>query len=259
MKNQGRALRIVGYIYPLITLGLVFAVWAIAARAVDLPIVLPSVGDTFRGLGELLGSADFYVALGWTLLRTLVGFVISLALALALALPAAFLKPVEKLFSPLVVIARAVPTMSIILLCLLWVSNRILPVVVSVFIVFPVLYTTVLSAIKGVDEGLKQMSAVYKVPRTRIAGRLYLPQIMPALLTGVQSTLGLMVKLVIAGEVMSNTARSIGGSMNLAQQYLETDMVLAYTLAAVVLSALLEGAAALIKRFALRWEHGGDK
>ena len=47
--------------------------------------------------------------------------------------------------------------------------------------------------------------------------------------------------------------------MNLAQQYLETDMVLAYTLAAVVLSALLEGAAALIKRFALRWEHGGDK
>lgn len=154
MKKQGRALRIVGYIYPLITLGLVFAAWAIAARAVDLPIVLPSVGDTFRGLGELLGSADLYVALGWTLLRTLVGFVISLVLALALALPAAFLKPVKKLLSPLVVIARAVPTMSIILLCLLWVSNRILPVVVSVFIVFPVLYTTILNAVVGVDKKL---------------------------------------------------------------------------------------------------------
>ena len=259
MDKKTAALKIVGALYPLITLGAVFAAWAIAAYAVDLPIVLPSVGDTFKGLGQLLGTAEFYVALGGTLLRTLIGFVTALVMALALAVPAAFFKPLEKLLSPLVVIARAIPTMSVILLCLLWVSNRILPVVVSVFIVFPVLYTTVLSAIKGVDEGLKQMSAVYKVPRTRIAGRLYLPQIMPALLTGVQTTLGLMVKLVIAGEVMSNTARSIGGSMNLAQQYLETDMVLAYTLAAVVLSALLEGAAALIKRFTLRWEHGGDK
>lgn len=255
MKNQGRALRIVGYIYPLITLGLVFAVWAIAARAVDLPIVLPSVGDTFRGLGELLGSADFYVALGWTLLRTLVGFVISLALALALALPAAFLKPVEKLLSPLVVIARAVPTMSIILLCLLWVSNRILPVVVSVFIVFPVLYTTVLNAVVGVDKKLAEMSRVYKVPAARQAAKLYLPLSMPAILSGVQSTLGLMVKLIIAGEVMSGTARSIGQAMNLAHQYLETDVVLAYTLAAIALSALLEGAVALVKRLALRWRY----
>ena len=249
MKNQGRALRIVGYIYPLITLGLVFAVWAIAARAVDLPIVLPSVGDTFRGLGELLGSADFYVALGWTLLRTLVGFVISLALSLALALP------VEKLLSPLVVIARAVPTMSIILLCLLWVSNRILPVVVSVFIVFPVLYTTILNAVTGVDKKLAEMSRVYKVPAARRAAKLYLPLSMPAILSGVQSTLGLMVKLIIAGEVMSGTARSIGQAMNLAHQYLETDVVLAYTLAAIALSALLEGAVALVKRLALRWRY----
>lgn len=257
--KKGGAIKAISLIYPLITVGVVFAVWAIAAYAVDLPIVLPTIGATFCGLGGLLSSAQFYAAVGGTLLRTLIGFVISIALALALALPAAFIKPVERLLSPLVILSRAMPTMSIILLCLLWVSNRILPVVVSVFIVFPVLYTTILNAVQGVDEQLKQMSAVYNVPAGRRVAKLYIPQSMPAILSGVQSTLGLMVKLIIAAEVMSNTARSIGGSMNLAQQYLETDMVLAYTLAAVVLSALLEGAAALIKRFALRWEHGGDK
>ena len=253
MNKGGRALKIVGYLYPLITVGAVFAVWAIAAYAVDLPIVLPTIGATFRGLGELLSSADFYVAVGGTLLRTLIGFVISLALALALALPAAFFKPVEKLLSPLVIIARAVPTMSIILLCLLWVSNRILPVVVSVFIVFPVLYTTILNAVQSVDKKLVQMSKVYKVPKVRRAAKLYIPLSMPSILSGVQSTLGLMVKLVIAAEVMANTARSIGQSMNLAHQYLETDIVLAYTLAAIALSAILEGAVILVKKFALRW------
>lgn len=251
--KSGRVVKVVSLLYPLITVGLVFAVWAVAAYAVDLPIVLPTIGETFRGLGELLASADFYAAAGGTLLRTLIGFAISLILALAMALPAAFFKPVEKLLAPLVLISRAVPTMSIILLCLLWVSNRILPVVVSVFIVFPVLYTTILNAVQSVDKKLVQMSRVYKVPKVRRAAKLYIPLSMPSILSGVQSTLGLMVKLVIAAEVMSNTARSIGQSMNLAHQYLETDIVLAYTLAAIALSAILEGAVILVKKFALRW------
>ena len=76
---------------------------------------------------------------------------------------------------------------------------------------------------------------------------------MPSILSGVQSTLGLMVKLIIAAEVMSNTARSIGQSMSLAQMYLETDVLIAYTLVAIVLSAALEGIVALIKKYALRW------
>lgn len=256
--KKGGAIKAISLIYPLITVGVVFAVWAIAAYAVDLPIVLPTIGATFRGLGGLLSSAQFYAAVGGTLLRTLIGFAISLALALALALPAAFIKPVERLLSPLVILSRAMPTMSIILLCLLWVSNRILPVVVSVFIVFPVLYTTILNAVQGVDEQLKQMSEVYNVPAGRRVAKLYIPQSMPAILSGVQSTLGLMVKLIIAAEVMSNTARSIGQAMNLAQMYLETDILLAYTLVAIVLSAILEGIVRLIRKYALRWSHAQD-
>ena len=61
------------------------------------------------------------------------------------------------------------------------------------------------------------------------------------------------MKLIIAAEVMSNTARSIGQSMSLAQMYLETDVLIAYTLVAIVLSAALEGIVALIKKYALRW------
>ena len=100
---------------------------------------------------------------------------------------------------------------------------------------------------------LKQMSRIYNVPRARTAVKLYIPQSMPSILSGVQSTLGLMVKLIIAAEVMSNTARSIGQSMSLAQMYLETDVLIAYTLVAIVLSAALEGIVALIKKYALRW------
>ena len=66
MKGGGRAVKVVSLLYPLITVGLVFAVWAVAAYAVDLPIVLPTIGGTFRGLGALRASAAFSAAAGGT-------------------------------------------------------------------------------------------------------------------------------------------------------------------------------------------------
>lgn len=252
------ALKAADMLYPFITVGAVLIIWAVAAAAIDVPVILPGLGDTLASLGDMLTSGDFYAAVGMTLLRTFIGFFLSLALALVCAVAGAFFKPVRRLLSPFVLISRAVPTMSVILLCLLWVSNKILPVVVSVIIVFPVLYTNISGAINDIDPRLIQMARVYNVPAGVRIKKLYIPQIAPATLSAVRSTLGLTLKLMIAGEVMSNTAVSIGHAMNQAQLYLNTDVLLAYTIVAIVLSGLLEGAIILIRKYVVRWKNADD-
>ncbi|MDE6550530.1 MAG: ABC transporter permease subunit [Clostridia bacterium] len=252
--KKGRyTVALLSVLYPLITIALVFSIWAIVAAAVHKPLIIPSIGATFNGLGVLLSSGDFYAAAGFTLLRTLLGYIISLALALIGAVCAALFSPVRKLLSPLIAISRAVPTMSVILLCLLWVSNNILPVAVCVVIICPLLYTNILGAIDGVDRRLVQMSRVYGVPMTRQITQMYIPLVLPDILTSVRSTLSLTLKLTIAGEVMSSTAISIGQAMNMSNMYLDTDILFAWTIVAIVLSALLEGGVALIAKLCARW------
>ena len=252
-KRDSRIIRGIGALYPLITLALIFAIWAIIAAAVDKPLIIPSVGATFKGLGLLLSSGDFYAAAALTLLRTVIGYAISLALALIGAVCAALFTPVRKLLSPLIAISRAVPTMSVILLCLLWMSNNILPVAVCVVIICPLLYTNILGAIDGVDRQLAEMSRVYGVPLRRQITQMYIPLVLPDILTSVRSTLSLTLKLTIAGEVMSGTAASIGQAMNMSNLYLETDVLFAWTLVAIVLSAILEALIVLIRKVCVRW------
>lgn len=250
-----KAITVISVIYPLITIAAVLCVWAIAAAALHKPLILPNIGDTLKALGGLMSHFEFYTQVGYTLLRVIIGYIISFALAIAAAVCAAICKPVKKMLAPLAAISRAVPTMSVILLCLLWVSNKILPVVVSVIIICPLLYTNILGAIEGVDSKLIEMSKVYGVPLGRRIKELYIPLTMPDILTSVRSTLGLSLKLMIAGEVMSNTAYSIGQAMNMSNIYLETAQLFAWTLVSVVLAALLEGAAVVARKFALRWKY----
>ncbi|MDE5618424.1 MAG: ABC transporter permease subunit [Clostridia bacterium] len=254
LKNQ-TAVAIINIVYPLITIAAVLCAWAIAAAALNKPLILPSIGETLKGLGELMSQSVFYVQVGYTLLRLAVGYIISFVLAITAAICAAVCKPVKKLLSPLAAISRAIPTMSVILLCLLWVSNKILPVVVSVIIICPLLYTNILGAIEGVDSKLIEMSKVYSVPLAKRIKELYIPLTMPDILTSVRSTLGLSLKLMIAGEVMSNTAYSIGQAMNMSNMYLETAQLFAWTIVAIILAALLEGAVIAARRLALRWKY----
>ena len=66
--------------------------------------------------------------------------------------------------------------------------------------------------------------------------------------------LALTLKLMVAAEVLAQTANSLGGLMNLAKTYLETAELLALLLVTVAAGLLFEGAAKLISRRIGRWK-----
>lgn len=246
---------IVSLLYPLFSLALVFALWAITAARTGSDLLVPSISTTFDGLWDLLGQKQTYVDVAATLLRALRGFVLSFAIALALSVVAAFFKPFARIFAPIVAIMRSTPTMSVILLCLLWTNTQIAPVFVTVLIIFPLLYTAFYSAITGVDRKLVEMAKVYKVPFFTKLFKLYIPSTLPAVFSAVRSTLSLTVKLTIAAEVLAQTKNSIGVDMQLANLYLETPVLIAWTLIAIVLGAILELIVYGVGRLCMRWKN----
>lgn len=238
-------------VYPLIALGIMFAVWAIAAKAEDNALVLPMPDAVLARFFVLGGEKGFWTSVGWTLLRTLVCFVISFVLAMIFAVLGGLFNPVHRIMSPIVSVLRSAPTVAVILILYAFLSGNAMAIVVGFLIAFPIMYSAFYSAITGVDKDLVEMAKVYKVRPLDIVRGIYVPLVMPCLFDTSKSTLSLTLKVVVAAEILANVQDSLGGKIQVANASFEIAYLLAYTLVAIVFSFVLEGVALGAKKI---WE-----
>lgn len=241
-------------VYPIAFCALIIAVWAIAAKAGDNEFILPSPLSTLGKTGEILTDKTVYVAFGNTLLRTLEAWAISLVVAAALAVAGKFFPPIGRFLSPLVSVVRALPTMSVVLLLVIWTNARTAPVVVAILVVMPTFYAALRAAIDSVDPLLLETCRVYGVPKRRIFAQVYLPCVIRATALPISSSLSLTLKLMVAAEVLASTARSLGGLMQMSRIYYETAELMALTVLTIVVALALETALYRIIRLFFREE-----
>lgn len=240
-------------LFPVASVCVLLAVYCVAAAVTGESLILPAFTEILAAAGKLLSSARFYTSLAFTLLRAAAAFAAAFLLGCALGAAAHFFDAVRRLLSPVMVFLRAVPTMSVIFLLVLWFRSAAAPAIVAFTILLPLSYTAMTVALGGLDRGLFEMSTVYGVPRRRVFARFVLPQIAPPLIDHAAGNLSFSVKLVIAGEALAQTAAGLGGMLNLSNIYLETASLMAITLLAVVVCFVLEGAVRLLKRPCGRW------
>ena len=241
---------------PLLGLAVFIAIWYVLSAAVGVKIILPSPTDTLIGFFSLLGEKRFYVAAGHTLLRALLGFVIAFFLACLFTFLGKLSVFFKKAFTPISVILRVLPTISVILLVLIWFRSAVAPYVITFLVLFPMLYTTVSDAADNVDKGLLEMTEAYRFSRAKTVFCFYIPQMIPSLLTGASITLSFAVKLTVAAEVLAYTGQSMGRFMQQSAAYMETSMLLAWTIAAILLGFLLEGLVLLVRKLIMRKYYG---
>jgi NitT/TauT family transport system permease protein len=208
----------------------------------------------FKAFFNLLTQKVFYLSVANTLGRILLSFVISFAFALLLAIISALFNGVGKVSTILASIMRAIPTMSIILLALIWLSTLNAPMLVAILVIFPLQFSGILNAIKNVDPRLIEMAKIYKVPVKKQIFNLYLPETAKDIFSTIRSTISLNVKLIIAAEVMAQTRDSMGLQMQQASMYLEMHVLFAWTIMAIILGLILEGIIILVQKLC---EKGG--
>lgn len=250
--------KIFNILYPLITFAVVLLLWQITSWCVNIELLVPSIGVTFSEFFKLVSTKDMYVSVGWTILRSLISFALAFFCAVFLALLARISKKIEKLFNPLLLIMRALPTMSVILIAMIWLTGAQVPILVAFLIIFPTLYSNFLSNLKSVEQDYIEMAKVYKVPKRKTVSMLYIPQMLPRFFDDSKNTISLNLKIVISAEVMAQTRNSIGVNMQFAKIYLETAQLLAWTIVAVVVGALLELLMYSIKRLYLKIKHNKE-
>ena len=239
--------------FPLVTVGFIAAVYATAAAIVGESLILPRLGEILAEAGKLLTKSSFYKSLLFTLLRALAAFAAAFVAGGALGIAANASGAVEKLLSPLMVLLRAIPTMAVIFLLVLWFRSAYAPMIVAFTILLPLCYAETKTALSSLDGGIFEMCKVYAVPKRRVLARFVLPQIAPPLIDGAAGNLSFSVKLVIAGEALAQTAAGLGGALNMANVYLETARLMAITLSAVVVCFVLEFSIRLLLLPSRRW------
>ena len=240
-------------LFSAVALIALWLVWVIAYYIVRNDYVLPSVWETLRETGRLLGEVSFWRAFGNTFLRTLWAFLVSLALGVGLAIPAHLVGGVRAFFAPIISALRTVPTMAVVLMLLLWTTPAVAPVIVSALVLFPAAYAAALAALDEVGEEYGELTRAFRVSAGRKIVKMYLPLAAPPLLKQAGSIFSLGLKVVISGEVMASTYRSLGGMMQEAQTFLAMPRLMALTLITVLLGFALEGLCRLVYRLIVRW------
>lgn len=214
------------------------AVWQLASMAVGQALFLPSPLAVLRTLWGLAATPLFWRSIGFSLGRIGAGFLLGLLLGCVLAGLAASFRVAEVLLRPLMMLVKATPVASFVILALVWMSSRNLSVFISFLMVLPVIYTGALSGIRAADTQLLEMAKVFRISRWRRFRAIYLPALRPSLLAAAELGLGLCWKSGVAAEVIGLPRGSIGERLFQAKNFLLTVEVFGWTLVIILLSWL---------------------
>ena len=228
-------------------------VWIAAYYIVRNDYVLPSFWDAFAEMGRILADASFWRAFWNTFLRTLWAFLASMALGIAMAVCSHLTAGLRVFFAPAISVMRTVPTIAVILMLLLWTTPSMVPVIVSALVLFPAVYAAALAALDEVGENYGELTRAFRVPLMRRIGKMYLPLAAPVMLKQAGGIFSLGLKVVISGEVLASTYRSLGGMMQDAQMYLNMPRLMALTLLVLFMGFVLEGVCYFAYRLIVRW------
>lgn len=228
--------RILSILSRIVIIGL----WTFISKIIDNEVIFPTIKSIIISLIGIVKDPKFISIIGYSLIRGLIGFFISLILAIIMGILSSIFRVVFHLMNPIIKFLSFVPTMAIIILALIWLNNETVPMFVGFIMVFPILYETVLKSILNVDRNIMEMAQTYHVDKIIIIKDIYLPSIFNNISQIFVSTLGLNLKMVIAGEVLAQPKYGIGSSLQLQKIYLNTSGVFAWIIIILVMAKLIE-------------------
>ena len=226
--------------------------WHLFAAFTASELILPTPGRTLRELLGIIAAPEFLSELVATLLRGLFSLLVILAVALPLGLLAGHYPAAATLLTVPVAVVRSTPVISIILLALIWFPSGGVPIFAAILMGFPLLYENVAAGMRNVDREYLEMVRAFRLRRRGRVRNLYLPAVAGYLGSGVRSASGIVWKVVVAAEVLSQPGFGIGSRLYESRIYLETAGVFAWTALLILVSVLTDRLIQLLGRIPLR-------
>lgn len=225
-------------IISLAAVAVLLLLWGLGSIFVNAEIILPSPEKVLLEIIDLFKSRIFFKDISATVIRGCYSFLLSFFLGLVTGIAAGKYAAVNSAFRPMLTVIRSTPIMSVILIAIVWFHTGTVPVFAAFLITFPVVVENCISGIRETDKLLLEMAGMYRVSPRDILIHISIPSMVPYIISGARTAIGLTWKVVVAGEVLSLPRHGVGTQLQLSQLSLETGKVFAWTVVAVVLSAL---------------------
>ena len=191
-------------------------------------------------LFELGGTAAFWHAVLSTCLRVLEGFGLAIVTGSILAVLTSRFAILKYLFQPFLGVIRATPVASLIILALVWLAVARIPVFVVFLMVMPIVWTNLFAGLDVIDPQLLEMGRVFQFGCWKKLRYIYLPSLMPYIVSALVTGLGAAWKSAIGAEVIARPVGSMGRYVYDSRIHLLMADLFAWTIAVIVLSVLLE-------------------
>lgn len=215
--------------------------WHFAADGFSMKLFLPLPREVFQVLGtELLVSADFWLSIRFSLLHIGAGFLGGAAAGIILAILSYLSQYVEIFLWFPIRTMQSIPVASFVILLLLCLPTDRLSIIIPLLMVLPILYTHTLTALKETDRKLLEMAWLFKIPWWKKIRYIYIPAILPQILSACTLGIGLAWKSGIAAEIIGMVQNSMGNQLYKAKIYLMTPELFAWTLVIIILSIVCE-------------------
>jgi NitT/TauT family transport system permease protein len=228
----------------------IFFAWWIASSIINLSL-FPTPIIAFKTMFSLLGKASSWLAIGETIKRLIVAFLISFAFALILGVLGGIFKGFRHFFNPVVIVLRTIPTAAVVIILVVLLKPTSGLYIIDFLLMFPILYEAVVSGVSSVDKSIiDALRLDDRKGSINSIGQIFIPMALPYIGLGIIQSLGLGMKVSIMAEVLCGSNSLVGIGRLMYFGYIESDMkeVFAVALIAIILIGIVDVLLGILKR-----------
>lgn len=233
---------------------LLLALWAAASAAGQLdPAAIPAPWTVVRTGAHLWTDGTLPTDILTSLQRAATGFAIGLVAGVLLALASGLSRTGEALIDGTVSLNRAIPTLGLIPLFILWLGiGETFKVAIIAIVVYIPIYLNTHAALSGIDNRFVELAEVQGLSRFAFVRQIVIPGALPGFFVGLRlGVTGSWLGLVVLEQI--NATSGLGYMMFQAQNYGQSDVILVGLVVYGVFGLVSDSAVRLVERKVLSW------
>lgn len=233
---------------------LLLALWAAASATGQLdPAAIPAPWTVVKTGAHLWTDGTLPTDILTSLQRAATGFVIGLVAGVVLALASGLSRTGEALIDGTVNLNRAIPTLGLIPLFILWLGiGETFKVAIIAIVVYIPIYLNTHAALSGIDHRFVELAEVQGLSRFAFVRQIVVPGALPGFFVGLRlGVTGSWLGLVVLEQI--NATSGLGYMMFQAQNYGQSDVILVGLVVYGVFGLVSDSAVRLVERRVLSW------
>lgn len=222
----------------------IFLFWIVLWQGVTLliqnEVLLAGPLTVLKELIKELKEIDFYKSVVFSFVRIMTGFFLGLGSGILLGAISFFYPFIKELMAPIVTLLKTIPIASFVVLLLIWAGSKNLSIYISFLVVFPNVYLNTIMGFLNADKKIIEMAQVFQLSSGRKLFFIYLPSLLPFLISSIEVSVGMSFKSGVAAEVIGTPQFSFGEKLYMSKIHLNTAGVFAWTFVIILVSYLME-------------------